>query len=188
VPGYDVIEAVSISLEEFLNDRLRHATAQVHDLDPITPAEPLVSIFLFEVIEDPSTRNRPRVRVREDDKVKIKKPKMTLLLRYLITPWGPNVKDVHKILGDIAQLFYDTPIFSGSLLKGALKDTSEELKITLAPLTLEERTRIWHAIQKPYRLSLTYEIRVANIDTEIELITPAVASREMGYSPMDSLS
>jgi len=29
---------------------------------------------------------------------------------------------------------------------------------------LEERARVWYAIQKPYRLSVTYEVRVVNLD------------------------
>jgi hypothetical protein len=47
------------------------------------------------------------------------------------------------------------------------------LKVTLSPLTLEERARVWYAIEKPYRLSITYEVRVVNLDsTLVESIVP----------------
>jgi len=49
-------------------------------------------------------------------------------------------------------------------LQGQLAGTNQALKVTLSPLTIEERARVWYAIQKPYRLSVTYEVRVVNLD------------------------
>ena len=40
----------------------------------------------------------------------------------------------------------------------------EELKITLAPLTLGELTAIWEALRQPYELSVAYQVRIARID------------------------
>jgi len=37
----------------------------------------------------------------------------------------------------------------------------------LCPMTLEELTRIWNALQSPYRLSVCYEVRIALIESEI---------------------
>jgi hypothetical protein len=40
-------------------------------------------------------------------------------------------------------------------------------------LTLEERARVWYAIEKPYRLSLTYEVRVVNLDAvTVQTVVP----------------
>ena len=55
--------------------------------------------------------------------------------------------------------------------------TTEALKISMNQLNLEERTRIWHAVQKPYRVSLSYDVRVANLDSTIEQRVRPVTSR-----------
>ena len=102
---------------------------------------------------------------------------MGLLLKYLVTPWsGDRITD-HKILGRTLQVFYDAPILSGTQLQSGLADTDQALKVTLAPLTLDERARVWYAVQKPYRLSLTYEVRVVNLDAEIITTTRQVSTR-----------
>jgi hypothetical protein len=91
---------------------------------------------------------------------------MALLLRYLLTPWGGDRLTEHRMLGRVMQVLYDNAILSGSVLQGNLVGTDQALKITLSPLTLEERSRVWFAVQRPYRLSASYEVRVVNLDTE----------------------
>ena len=71
------------------------------------------------------------------------------------------------------QWLYDHAILSGPLLQGNLALTDQCLKISLCPLTLEERTRVWHAVHKPYRLSVTYEVRVVQLESQtLEQFTP----------------
>ena len=66
----------------------------------------------------------------------------------------------------------DTPpavISSGEiLLRGVdLRDdftgTDMRIAVRLEPMTLEEITRIWHALQRPYQLSVSYEMSLASI-------------------------
>ena len=38
-----------------------------------------------------------------------------------------------------------------------------ELKVRLEPLTLEEITRVWEALEGSYQLSVSYEVSVVNI-------------------------
>jgi hypothetical protein len=89
---------------------------------------------------------------------------MALLLRYLLTPWGGDQPTEQRIVGRAMQVLYDDAILDGVQLRDGLRGSRDTLKVTLAPLTLEERTRVWWAIQKPYRLSLNYEVRVVNLD------------------------
>jgi hypothetical protein len=99
----------------------------------------------------------------------------------MMTPWsGDRVTD-HRIMGRTLQVLYDGAILSGVQLQGTLIGTDEALKVTLAPITLEERARVWYAIQKPYRLSVTYEVRVVNLDSEDEEHIAPVAQRKLKY-------
>jgi hypothetical protein len=169
VPDFSVIAAVSQTLENLLKGKLGGlCSVELRDLkDAIPEAQPLLTVFLFEVGEDPSARNRPRARSAPPE-LKLMKPPMALLLRYLLTPWGGNPATHHQILGRAMQVLYDNATLSDPDLLGTLANDDQVIKITMAPLSLEERTRVWHAVQKPYRLSVSYEVRVINLDSEVE--------------------
>ena len=179
MPDSGVIAAVSETLQTVLTSALSTLqpgppVAEVHDLQgtiPTTPAR--LTLFLYEVVEDPSARNRPRVRGSVPPNVTVQKPPMALLLRYLLTPWGGNRLTEHRLIARAMQVLYDEAILSGPDLRGNLAGTDQALKITLSPLTLEDQTRVWFAVQKPYRLSVSYEVRVVNLDAiTVQQFTP----------------
>jgi hypothetical protein len=89
------------------------------------------------------------------------------------------------LLGRALQTLHDDAILSGPQLLGGLAGTGESLKLKLAPLTLEEQTRVWHAVQRPYRLSLTYEVRVIRIDSDDVRVSPPVLSRTLDAAAGD---
>jgi uncharacterized protein DUF4255 len=180
VPDSGVIAAVSETLQTVLTEALSilrpepPPVAEVHDLQGTISTNPArLTLFLFEVGEDPSARNRPRVRGSTPPNVTLQKPPVALLLRYLLTPWGGDRLTEHRLLGRVVQVLYDHPILSGTDLRGNLTGTDQALKITQSPLTLDERARVWFAVQRPYRLSVSYEVRVVNLDAEaLEQFTP----------------
>lgn len=181
---FGVIADVSATLQTLLTNALSTLAgpplAQIHDLQGNIPTNPAqLTIFLFEAAEDPSARNRPRLRSSAPPDLSVRKPPLALLLRYLFTPWsGDRITD-HRILGRAMQALYDNAIISGTGLQGGLAGTDQALKITQAPLSLEERTRVWHAVQRPYRLSASYEVRVVNLDSEREDLIHPVARRSL---------
>ncbi len=192
MPGYDVIEAVSNTLKATLDaaftalDPQNPPKAEISDLlAPVQTTPPKLTLFFYEVVEDPSQRNRPRVRASAAPDISIKKPPTALLLRYLLTAWADNRLTEQKLLGRTIQTLYDGAIISGVDLRGSLANTDQALKLTMAPLTLEERTRVWHAIQKPYRVSLTYEIRVVNLDPEKERRVRPVSNRTLDHGELE---
>jgi hypothetical protein len=184
VPDFDVIADVSTTLELLLKNALDpSATAQIHDLQGqiIGANEAKLTIFLYEVIEDPSARNRPRLRGSSPPNILIQKPPVALSLHYLLTPWGGTRDTEHKILGRAIQILYDNAILSGTALQGGLANTDQALKITQIPLALEELTRVWYSVQKPYHLSICYEVRVVNLDSKQEEFVRSVAQRTLDY-------
>jgi hypothetical protein len=189
MPDSSVIADVSATLQTVLTDAFSTLlpapppVAEIHDLQGnIATAPARMTLFLFEVVEDPTLRNRPPIRGVAPPDLTLQKPPMPLILRYLLTPWsGDRITD-HRILGRALQVLYDGAILSGPQLQGALAGTSEAIKLKLAPLTLEERTRVWHAVQRPYRLSVTYDVRVANIDAIRTEVRVPVHSRALDAS------
>ena len=159
---FGVIADVSATLQNILTDAVsplapapNRPFAETHDLQGVIPtAPPRLTLFLFEVVEDPSARNRPRVYNGVPPDIGLRRPTMALQLRYLVTPWSGDRLTDHRLLGRAMQALYDGMILSGAQLAGGLAGRNDALKLNLEPLTLEERTRIWHAVQQPYRLSV----------------------------------
>jgi hypothetical protein len=188
VPDFNVIADVSLTLQNVLTDSLSilqpapPPIAQVHDLQGNIPqAPPTLTLFLFDVHEDPSARNRPRIREVNPPDINIRKPPLALMLRYLLTPWSGDRFTDHRILGRVMQTLYDGAIISGTQLAGGLAGSDQALKITPATLTLDERSRVWFSVQRPYHLSIAYEVRVVNLDSDIADRKRPVGARQLDY-------
>lgn len=176
---YEVIGDVSQTLQQLLNDALQAVngswTAVLHDLaPPPATSPPKLTIFLYDVAEDPSARNRPPDRKPGLPAYTIKKPPIALVLRFMLTAWAGDRFSEHRMIGRAIQVLYEHSILSGAELGGALAGTNEALKLTLAPITLDERAQVWQAIAQPYHLSLNYEVRVVHMDPEVERHVPTV--------------
>lgn len=180
-----VIADVSETLQSVLTDAFSTLApgppvAEIHDLQgAISTAPARMTIFLFEVVEDATLRNRPPQHSVTPPDISMQKAPVPLILRYLLTPWSGDRLTDHRIMGRALQTLHDGAILSGPQLQGGLAGGSEAIKLKLAPLTLEERTRVWHAVQRPYRLSVTYDARVVNIDSTISRTRPPVGSRNL---------
>jgi hypothetical protein len=192
VADSDVISDVSAVLERVLTDAMSTLTAppqpvaQIHDLTGAIPTSPpLLTLFLYEICEDPSMRNRPRVREPDGTGYRLRKPPMALILRYLLTAWGGDRVTEQRMLGRVMHVLYDEAILSGTTLTGSLAGLDEPLNVTLSPLTLEEKARVWWSIQKPYRLSLNYELRVAYLDSEAVVRAQPVTKRVLNPAVPD---
>jgi uncharacterized protein DUF4255 len=192
MPDYPVIRDVSETLRSYLSAGLATLgpppppTVEVHDLQGTIPTAPAhVTICLYDVVEDPSAKNRPRrISSGPAGTFRIDKSPMALLLRYVITPWAGDRAADHQLLGRVMQVLYNGAIIHGPALQGVLANTSEALKVTLSPIPLQERFWLWQAVGKPYRISVTYEIRVVNLDAiDPQLVRP-VAARDLAvYAP-----
>jgi len=196
VADYSVIADVSQTLQKVLTDAYvpldpaDPPLAQISDLSGAIPTSPArMTLFLFEAVEDPSAKNRPPIRPTPPpppppappNSYYMRKTPLALLLRYLMTPWSSDPMTDHRLVGRTMQVLYDGAIISGPQLQGSLQGTNTTLKVTLSPLTLEERARVWYAIEKPYRLSITYEVRVVNLDAISTQVVVPVSNRKLGY-------
>jgi Pvc16 N-terminal domain len=170
---YTVIEAVSRALQRVLTEALAVIDSDVppiaapHNLQPPPGGQPpVLTLFLYEVTEDYTMRNRDSTRQLQvsngRERYKITRPPLPLELRYLVTAWANDRATEQLMIGRTMQVLYERQVRRGADLDPQLD--LPLLSITLAPLTLEERTRVWWAIQQPYRLSLNYEVRVIDVD------------------------
>jgi hypothetical protein len=137
-----------------------------------------LSIYLYRIIENASTKNQFRV---QDNGARSRKPPLNLDLHYLVTPLVGLPPEQHTVLGKVMQILYDRAILEGTDLTGSLGAAAEEVRVILNPVALEETTRIWQAMEMSYRLSMVYLVRVTMIDSRREQFTQPVIGKTSQY-------
>lgn len=122
-----------------------------------------VNLYLYQVLENPFAKNQPW---KSTNKERQQYPPLALNLYYLLTPYSTEPLDSHELLGESMKIFYDNSIMGQNRLPEALRLTVEQLSISLCPLKIEELTRIWNALQSPYRLSAAYEVKIVLVESD----------------------
>ncbi len=175
---YDVTRALRMLLYSQL---LRVSASAVVTLLP--PGDDLpeasgVNLYLYRVVESPSTKNRdwPGDRVTGPATV----PALGLELSYLLTPLGkapdngsPDLgDDAHTMLGVAMSALARYPVLNDvhlpdfdadAVLSAALQQSFQRVRVTLLPTDLDSLSKIWSTINKPYRLSVAYEVSLVEV-------------------------
>jgi hypothetical protein len=186
---YTTIGAVSKTLRDLLQEEITNSTdphiksVAIHLLSPkeMQAAGDTVgvSVWLYKVSRMAEMLNDPPQRKKADQVAHLALP---LLLYYLITPMTTHPETRHVLLGKVLQVFNDHAILRGADLKGSLQGTTEQLRINLEALTLEELSLVWYALGEPYQLSITYLIQVVKIHSDLEPVhSSPVLKKEMAY-------
>lgn len=122
-----------------------------------------INIYLYQVLENAYSKNQPwRTQPNGDQRY----PSLALNLYYMLTPYATDEVTAHHILSDAMRILHDNALIRGADLPATLRLVVEQLAIVLVPLSLEELTRIWNALQSAYRLSVAYEVRVVLLESE----------------------
>ena len=192
---YSVIAAVGDSLVSVLFSEL-NADPQISGLidseDRISLESPAdlennnsvrLSIYLYRMLENPYMKNRFPV---EGTGGQRRNPPLTLDLYYLLTPMLGTPREQQIVLGRTMQILYDRAILQGADLSNELGTSGEEIRLLLNPVSLEELTRVWQALEIPYRLSVCYIARVVIVDSEQQQFRQPIVSKRITYGAFKS--
>jgi hypothetical protein len=185
VANSDVVASVSETLQLRLTRALSGLGtpapfAELHDLATMPPSDPpRVTLFLYDIVEDPTVRNRAKTTEQVGVDLQVRKQPLGLALHYMVTAWGGDRASEQRMLGRVLQVMYDDAVIDGLELVGALAGTPAGLRVTLSPMHLDDRARVWWAIGQPYRLSLNYQIRVVDVDPLAATAAAPVRSRSL---------
>ena len=124
-----------------------------------------VNLYLYQVSENIDAKNKPWVTQPTGTQVY---PPLAVNLYYLLTPYADDPVTAHRVLTHAMAELYMSSVVEGSDLSDPLRHSVDRLTINLRQMTLEELTRIWNSLQSPYRLSVSYEVRVVLIDSLVE--------------------
>ena len=131
----------------------------------MTAARSGLSVWLYRVVRDDMTLNRPPERVTTTLTRRVPLP---VRLQYLVTPITnsdePDAPETeHAILGKVLQAFYDHPHLLGTDLADDFEGTDALVTLRLEGLTIDELTRIWDVLEAPYRTCISYEATVVDV-------------------------
>jgi hypothetical protein len=182
---YTALFATSQTLADFLQNRLENdpnlrtffnsglgGTMVVSLRNPEEMAdknEQGLSLWLYRITRDEDRLNDPPARITPS---LFQEPPLPLRLHYLFTPVvdvtvSNNSEMEQRVLGKVLQSLYGHPVFRGTDLSSDFSGTDTELRVRLEPMSVEEATRIWNALEQPYQLSMSYEVTLVNIASEI---------------------
>jgi hypothetical protein len=140
-----------------------------------TPAEMTgtragLSVWLYRVVRDESTSNRPPQRITSSLTRPVPLP---VKLHYLMTPITNSDRDdapetEQVILGKVLQSFHVRPILRGTDLRDDFQGTDAVVTARLEMLSVDELTRIWDALDTGYRTSISYEVTVIDVEPNVE--------------------
>jgi hypothetical protein len=187
---YTVISAVSKTLKEILNKNITQSSdaelsgVKIHLRSPKEMQDAGetvgISVWLYKVSRMAEMLNEPPERISPNQVARVPLP---VLMFYLVTPITSDPETRHTLLGRVLQVLNDHSILRGADLQGVLKGSTEQLRVNLEALSLEELSLVWEALSEPYQLSVTYLVQVAKIDSDFEPVKSGpVIEKEATYS------
>ena len=163
--------------------------APPEDIETIT-SETLI-LYLYQVIESPFLKNTGPKVVGTAPNLTTRRDSLALDLYYLLIPGAPTTPDgafldTYDILGASMRSLHD----HGSFTLGdwvTLGPTPEESRLRFRMdfnrLETSDLIRIWEAVQRPYRLSVSYVVRTVQIDSQLETDARLVSERGITLQP-----
>jgi len=130
-----------------------------------------LSVWLYRVVRDDLTLNRPPRRVSTD---LTQPPPLPLRLHYLLSPIAgagqddsPETEQV--ILGKALQVCNDHPTLVGADLTDDFAGTDTRITTRFEALTIDQLARVWDALNTPYRTSVSIEVTVVELSVDVTL-------------------
>jgi len=176
---------LTIAIPGILPSNIKAAPPE--DIEGVT--DDTLILYLYQVIESPFLKNSgPRV-VGTPPNLQVKRDALALDLYYLIIP-GANVTNylnTYDILGAATRSFHDHGSFTLGDWLGSpplvLAEKNLQFRIAFNRLETSDLIRIWEAVQKSYRLSVSYVVRTVQIESELVTDTHLVSQRNLTVNP-----
>lgn len=146
----------------------------------------IVGLYLYDIKEDTQIANPPMV---QRGKVQLQKPPKPYSLYYMVfingsSQMGLKAPDIQKIIGRVAQIVNDNSSVRPSELQPWLDDSEPPIVLSQAKMELDEKVRVWQAINKPYEISLFYKAAPVFLSSELIVEPPRVSEATFGLNIM----
>ncbi len=142
----------------------------------------IVGLYLYDIVEDVQVTT-PRLIQR--GRAELSKPPRPYALYYMVfingsSQMGLKAPDIQKIIGKVAQIVNDNNSVRPDELQAWIKYQEPPIVLSQAKISLEEKVRVWQAINKPYQISLFYKAAPVYLSSGDIIQTPRVTDAEFG--------
>ena len=136
----------------------------------------ILGLYLYDIREEGQVTIPP---LNIPGKTGVKQPPRPYALYYMIfvngsSKTGLKSSDLQKIIGRAAQIIMDHNRIVPSELQSRLEIDEPSVAVAQAKITLEEKFRVWQAVNKPYQVSLFYRMAPVFISSGIMTDIPKV--------------
>ena len=140
----------------------------------------ILGVYLYDIREEGEISTPPMM---QSGSLRLRKVPRPYSLHYMIfingsSQMGLKAPDIQKIIGRAAQVINDNNSVSPISLQPWLEVNEPVITLSANKLPLEEKVRVWQAINKPYQVSLFYKASPVFISSEIILDVPRVTSAD----------
>ena len=184
---YTIISDVSAYIVRTLREKMcPEPIPSPNNIEISSPADQdvdyIVGLYLYDVREESDVTQRPYM---QRGQVQLQKPPRPYGLYYMVfingsSQMGLKAPDIQKIIGRVAQIVNDNSSVLPNQLQNWLDTQEPPIVLSQAKISLEEKVRVWQAINKPYQISLFYKAAPVFLSREVIINTPRVAEATFG--------
>ena len=114
---------------------------------------------------------------------RLRRPPKPYSLYYMLfingsSQMGLKAADVQKILGRAAQIVNDGNSVDPRQLQSWMENDEPPIVFSASSMSLEDKVRVWSAINKPYQVSLFYKAAPVFLSSEIIVDAPRVTEAQ----------
>ena len=189
---YTIIADVSAYIVKTLREKMcPEPIPSPNNIEISSPASQdvdyIVGLYLYEVKEEGQVAQPP---LMARGGVRLQKPPNPYSLHYMVfingsSQMGLKAPDIQKIIGRIAQIVNDNSSVRPNQLQPWLDADEPPIVLSQAKISLEEKVRVWQAINKPYQISLFYKAAPVFLSSEVVVDTPRVVDAAFGIKAMN---
>ncbi len=144
----------------------------------------ILGLYLYDVREENDVTRPPSI---QRGKVQLTVPPKPYSLYYMVfingsSQMGLKAPDIQKIIGRVAQIINDNNSVLPNELQSWLETQEPPIVLSQAKISLEEKVRVWSAINKPYQISLFYKAAPVFLSSEVVITTPRVVDATFGVN------
>ena len=182
---YSIISDVSAYIVKTLRDKMcPEPIPSPNNIEISSPASQdvdyIVGLYLYDIREDVEVTQPNYIR---HGRVQLQKAPRPYALYYMVFingggQMGLKDPDVQKIIGKVAQIVNDNNAVNPGSLQSWLTTEEPPIVLSQARISLEEKVRVWQAINKPYQVSLFYRAAPVLLSSADIITTPRVVDAE----------
>jgi hypothetical protein len=129
-------------------------------------------VFLYNIIEDPFHRNQPN-EITGGEHLLSKRPPIGINLYYMLTPFSSAIEGrdsldeikSHTLIAKAIRAFNENGVVDSKFFPLNTVLGRSRVKLSPIQMNLEEITKIWGSFNKPFKLSMCYEVSIAWVTT-----------------------